>query len=133
VSAITREQAKAITADVEAAVAAVFAQHGLEPSGARTSYGNEYTVKLSAIPVERDEAGINRADPKVKAWADMARYYGLPEDGVGRTFKVQGHTYTIIGLAPGRPRRPVIATDLSTGKPYVFAAVAVKDALERPR
>lgn len=129
-TALTREQAKAITTDIEAAVASVFAKYGLQPSGARTTYGDEYAVKLTAIQVERDAAGINRADPKVKAWATMARYYDLPEDGIGRTFIVGSRSFTITGLAPGRSRRPVIATD-AAGKAFVFEAAGVKRALER--
>ena len=129
-SAIDRPTAENLTSEIEAAVDAIFARHGLvrgRPSS--TTYGAEYIVKVTAVPLQLDETGINRADPEAQLWVLLAKHFQLPLDGLGRTFVSQGQRFQITGLNDRRPKYPVSAKCLDNGKMYTFTAESVRNAL----
>jgi hypothetical protein len=65
-------------------------------------------------------------------WRHWCGTYGLPLDGLGRTFQHKGKTYTIAGLDLGRRAYPVVCLD-EAGTKILFKVVGIKQVLGLPK
>lgn len=124
----TRQEAVKLAEEMREAVKPVLAKHGLTLGGGHTTYGTDVRVRLDVVKVEL-ENGVNVATPEAANWKQMARYYGLPEDGLGKTFRNGGHTFTVTGLNTRRGRYPVLATR-EDGKQFKFPTETVAALLK---
>jgi len=116
--------AKIVSADLEAAVAAVLAKHDLKKSRISVRYGDELRWTLDAISTDP------ALDPAVTDWNRYAASYGLPVDGLGAKVTVKGVQYTITGLVTGRTRFPV-RVSTTTGKTMLLTIEGTRNALLR--
>lgn len=124
---ITRELLRALRADIDAALAAVGKKHGVVLNAGNASFTpTSASFKLHAVL-----ADAPKVDPDVEAadaWRALARRFQLEPDWLGKPFVSGGRSFTIVGLLPNRPKRPVLARD-SKGKGFVFEPGLVRAIL----
>jgi hypothetical protein len=119
---VTKEMLKAVSADVDAALAEIARKHGF----AKMKMGNitfsptGFTSKLIAETADREEGEFKR----------YASLLGLKADDFGRRFKVSGAEYEICGVRP-RKAKPILARRLDNQKTYVFPSEYVATLLSR--
>ena len=119
---ISKPMLKEVRKDIEAALKAVEAKHGLNLDlGSMTFTENSFTTKLSASVVSAD--GIDQG--KKTEWERNAPMFGLDKDLFGKTFSMNGNQYEITEIKPRSRKYPVIGKDLKTGKSFKFAADTV--------
>jgi hypothetical protein len=112
---LTKDQVKVIGKDIDAAIHEIAARHGLMARKRTISY---------------DETGLRcrftleTEDSERVSYEQFANAMGLPKSGLDRTIKVQGRTFTVIGLQPKRPTNPVVVVDPS-GKRFLLPAHTV--------
>ena len=85
------------------------------------------TGNFKVYAVTSSRATTTEALNDVKA--KMARLYTLNPDDLGKTFTSGGKTFKIEGLKTRSHKRPVLASDVRTGKKFVFEVEAVQRAL----
>ncbi len=120
---IDRTTAKLLGAEIQEALEAVAAKHGLIVSVRGGKYDDTmYAPKVEFKTANADEEDFNR----------YANWYGL-EGQFGETFTQNGRSFKITGIAPRSPKRPIICDELDSGKRFKFAAEAVAIAVGRHR
>jgi hypothetical protein len=126
---ITRQQAKTVTEDIQAAIAGVMAKHGLTVDKVSTTYGTEYAFKVKASVHQVNDDGINVNSAEM----DHLKYYGpmygimdVESDIAGESIHIDGREYRPAGYKPRASKRPFLMKCLSDGKDYVFPASVVK-------
>lgn len=122
---IDRLTAVTVIKEVEAAVAAVFAAHGLAKPKVRGSYGDSLKITLESSPDVKDDNGINVASPEALAYQRYHAAYELPSNGLGVKFVSQGKEFVVTGLAPNRPKFPISAVCTADGKAYKFGRTVI--------
>lgn len=118
---ITRQQHTQITREIQSALADVFEQHGLVLRTKSGKYGPAYVLTIEGIPAADDGDTVNKNAPEALAYTEAAAFYGLPADGLGREFIVNGDTFVITGLNERAPKMPVQGTRVSDGKRFKFS------------
>lgn len=108
---IDKNKVREIGADVEQALKAVAAKHGMKLSfkGGTFDPSGMYRPRVEFSTSDRAEA-------EFKKYANM---FGLQPEWFGKTFTNASYAYTVSGLKTGAGRRPVIAKR-SDGKDFVF-------------
>lgn len=66
----------------------------------------------------KDKAG-NATTPEAELYKAWAQLYGLPSDSIGRMFRSNGRTFTVVGLHQGRTNK-IVAEQLGSLKRYLF-------------
>lgn len=117
---IDRQTAVTIAKEVEAAVASIFAAHGLTKPKVKTTYGDYLKIALEASPDAKNEDGVNIATPEAIAYKRYHAVYDLPENGLGVKFFSQGKEFVVTGLSPNRPKYPINAVCVADGRSYKF-------------
>lgn len=113
---ISRSEAAALSARITEAISGLLAEAGLDAAGAmpRTTYGEVYKFAVTVPMLDLDENGFNLATPEAQAYAfecsypqwDGARMVTMDADAIGKTFTMNGQTYTFLGtLTKGRKFR----------------------------
>lgn len=119
---IDRQQAKRISADLEAALRPVASKYGLELEVRGGTYdGTSYRPKIA----------FKTSDADASEFAMYADVYGLEASDFGATFPSQGRTFKITGVAPRSPKRPILCEELATGRTFKFTDSYVRSALGR--
>ncbi len=67
------------------------------------------------------------ADPDKEDFEAYAEMFGLKPDDYGKEFRNNGNTYTLAGLAPNRPKFPIIG-ERSDGKRFKFTTEIIERA-----
>lgn len=115
---ITRQDAKRLGEEVQAALAEVADKYGLQVEVRGGTYDSgSFKPRVEFKTQGSDEATYN-------LYREM--YINLPE--FGTTFKSQGRTFRISGFAPRSTKRPVLAVEVATGKTYKFTEAGVVNA-----
>ena len=119
-----KAQAKAIGADVRAALDEVWAKHGLQQSKQRATFYEDDRIRftIEAISLDPD------LDPKRTDWAQYAALYGLDEDWLDKPVSIGGRTYTITGFLPSRRKRPVHLTS-TDGREVITTIESIQRAM----
>lgn len=117
---IDRQTAVTVAKEVEAAVAAIFAAHGLAAPKVKTTYGDYLKIALESSPEVKGDNGVNIASPEALAYKRYHAVYDLPENGLGVKFFSQGKEFVVTGLSPNRPKYPINAVCTADGKSYKF-------------
>jgi hypothetical protein len=127
---MNRETVKNIRIAMEIALGAVENEFGVFVKVGRASFTDSncnFKVEIADIDSESGEVLSKEAeDFKLRA-----HQYGLKADDLGREFSFGGDTFKITGLAPRRPKYPVIGMNVDNGKPYKFGADLVVNALRK--
>lgn len=112
---MSKELAKQLREAVANASRPVADQLGLALSGEHASYDptlGDCVVKLTfTVKLTED------FDPEKAKFQRMAPMFGLKPEHYGSQLVVRGETWTLVGLAPGSPRFPVLARR-ANGKVY---------------
>ena len=89
-TAVSKSLAEEITNELEKAAVAIFAKHGLERGKVSIKYGQLYSLKIEAQPVEIGPNGVNLASVEARDYIRFGAMYDLPEGLLGQTFSVNG-------------------------------------------
>ena len=118
---IDRKTLKTFRTDFNKAVEAFAKKNGVVMSieGIRFS-DSEFTGKLKVIIAPTGNMSAEEAMGR-KSLDLEGVFFGLKENDYGRTFKNwDGDTYKLTGVKSSRPKYPVSATNVRTGKSFKF-------------
>lgn len=123
VTEITPELCDTLRAEIDAALKSVGQAHGVTLELGRITYGPaKATTRLTVML-----AGVS---PYADGFEQYAPCYGLQPADLGLEVKINGETYTILGLKPRATKRPVVLRR-ADGEIYNFPAEMVREALGR--
>jgi hypothetical protein len=120
-----RTNLKAFRADINAALEAVFAKHGVTGNIGNISYdADEFRTKLTVNTVKTaaEEAEAERSEFELYAFR-----FGLTGKEFGKTFTHGGKSYEITGIKPRCRKYPILGTN-TRGKTFKFPVDAAKKA-----
>ena len=117
-----KNKIEALASDVRAALKEVGEKHNVDLKAGTFRYGDK-DVSCRITGLDLDATG--GASEEEVNYKERHSYYGLPEDGLGKTFDHMGKTFTVTGLKPSRRKYPVSAKG-ADGKGYKFPADLVK-------
>lgn len=106
-----KAKAKALSTEVDAALQAIAERNGLSVKVG----GGSYDAGSFRPKVEFKEG-----DADASEFAQFASMYGLKPEDFGRQFIANGKLFKVSGLAIRSPKRPVLATQVSTGRVFKF-------------
>jgi len=122
---ISREQAKTITAEIDAAVADILTKHGLTKDKVRTTYGEIYSYKIEATFHEVNDNGVNMNSRAIDDLRYYAKFHGITDiDAVlasNDTINIGGKEYVPAGFRPRAKKQPFIMKCITDGKTYIFS------------
>lgn len=118
---MNKAQAKEISADIKDALQKVAEKHGMTVDYRGVTYSPEGSIKprveLKGSDTDRLEFGMH------------ATSYGLAPGDFGEDFVSNGRLFRIAGVSPRSPKRPILCTEVETGRTFKFAANAVRVGL----
>lgn len=124
---IGRNEAKAISADVQQALAAVAEKHGVAfKLGRGTFDGLTFNLKVEFTAQRAD--GATRESEDFKRYADM---YGFEADDLGKVVTINRKDYRIVGLLTKRTKYNVLVEPVTGGKAVLFPHDAVLRCMGR--
>lgn len=121
---ITRDTCKILNAEVETALKAIAAKHGLTIK----INGGRFTATSFTPRVEFLVPGDNGADKRDEnAWNTLAQFYGLDPTWLGKVFTaINDEKYRVVGLAQGRSKNIVKVVRVRDNSPRVAPVGFVK-------
>jgi len=134
-NSFSRYDVQTLRRDIDAALVAVAAKHGVNISlgNCRFTLTEARFAKLIVHP--KSIATIVTAgsssvvdSPEAREYQSLAYMFNLPKDGLGKTFMSLGKMFTIAGLKSSRRKYPVSAVS-STGRRFKFTAEQVRNGL----
>jgi hypothetical protein len=122
-----KKQAEAVRIALQAAVEAAAGAAGAKISRVRLTYNLDgtFSFRVEGGMLKADGSAINK---EAADWTAMARLYTLNPDDLGKTFTSGGKTFKIEGLKTRSHKRPVLASDVRTGKKFVFDVESIHRA-----
>lgn len=123
ITSIDRTTLRLLCDEMNAALAPLAKKYGLaiNTNGASYNAANA-TVKVSIATIGDSGEAITRESDAYTLYAEQ---FGLRTDALGETFEHKGEQYKIIGLAPRRPKFPVLAIRVRDGARIKFPAETV--------
>ena len=126
---INRTTLKAIRADLDAALLAVAKKHGILFSLGAIKFSDTEahgTLRMTATDGDVAEA-LAETDGSVsqrnliaeQAYKAQAQAFNLSPDWLGRSFKMNGSEFTVVGLLPNKHKNNVLIRRVSTGKQFI--------------
>lgn len=138
IAAFDTANLRTLRTDIDAALAAVCAKHGITLAVGKMTYSaNEFTARLTANTaadaktVEAvSETGLPASHAWVRQWIGSIGIFGIPKDALGKEIKVRGQRFLLAGLTRS-PREPIAAKplDRKTSKYTLLSVMEVKAAL----
>lgn len=119
---ITKNDAIAISTDIENAINAILEKHNLKVNKIRSKYGDEYQFSISASPIKLNDKGVSVTSPEAQEFIMFGKHYGFdnPEATLGATFISNGKTLKFTGLSTRKSKFPVHAIDTKTQKSFGY-------------
>ena len=114
---ISRQQARLVTEEIDAAVKAILAKHGLTAGQAKTNYGYQYKYTITAsVPVVSDN-GFDIGTPEAQTFILLGPTSGFanPKASLGVPFTVNGKTFIVTGWNSRAPKFPLVGKNLTDG------------------
>lgn len=90
------------------------------------SPGSHATFKLEVSQINQDGSVETKDAAEYHA---NAKWFGLPEDGLGKIIVLRGDRYEIVGLAPRSRKYPVLVRRCRDKKTYKYPLYDVQRAL----
>ena len=88
--------------------------------GKMTYADTSFTVKLEgSIGAGKTISEVKRPD-YLQGLVTYGLAYGMSVEDAGKTFSVKDKTYELVGLAPNRPKFPVVGKEVKTGTIVLF-------------
>ena len=129
-ASFTRNDVRSIMARVEKALAAEFGDEMKIDLGS-VRYGTD-EVRFSKLTVKSKEEGESDADLAKKEWEGQAHLIGLKAEDFNRVIDYgRSKKYKLVGIRLRRPKFPVAAVDVNTGKEMLLDINAVRRILGR--
>jgi hypothetical protein len=120
---ITKEIVKAMRDDINAALAAVSKKYNVTLKAGNASYeAHLVKFKLEWLANSADGKAVDKQAVALQKYGYM---YGITPNMAGKTFKVGGNVYTLVGLQPTRTKRPIIGSR-TDGKRFIFGTDVIK-------
>lgn len=123
---VDKETARLITNEIVSAVESVLKKHDMALAKTRSTYGDQYSLKIEAELQTTGPNGVNMSSVEASDYIRFHTSYGLPSGLLGRKFTVQGKEYAFAGIATRRSKFPICAKDLEEGKTVFFKETAKK-------
>mgnify|MGYP003337943511 FL=1 len=124
---ITRDVLNALRADLDAAIAAVAAKHGVSmKTGSARFSSAAATMKVEIATISATGEVISKTLAALRA---NYKWLGLTEAHLNATFSIAGHTYKLAGYNSRRYAKPFEIKCLDNGKTYVTTKDTVFNAL----
>lgn len=119
---ITRDQAKTITAEINAAIDQILANHGLNKDKVSTKYGDLYKITIEASIHQNSENGVNLSSREMDDLRYYARFHGITDidTDITQIITVNGVDYAPAGYKPRATKRPFLMKSMQDGKTYIF-------------
>lgn len=117
---VSKEVARAVTEELEAAAEKIFAKHGLVRGKMSTKYGVSYSLTIAAEALELGDNGVNVSSREAQDYTAFAASYELPQGLLGKVFKINGVDYAFAGIATSRRKYPIYMKNLESGKMVFF-------------
>ncbi len=125
---VTKDQAKAISKEIEEAVRVIFEKYELQPSKIRSKYGDGYQISIQADTINMNESGVNLGSTESQVWISLGKQYGFetPASVLGAEFVQNGKPFKFLGMNPNATRFPLVAKNLKDGKTYKLTVGSLK-------
>lgn len=119
-----RNQVHLFQADIRSAVEEIAKKHGMALTKNSARYSDFQVGITLQFETTNKEGQVEGAR---KEWDLYCGMFGFSKTDFGREFTTRlGKTYRITGIKPGRPKYPILATDVVSGVPYKFDVFTVK-------
>jgi hypothetical protein len=119
---------RALRSDIEAALKAVAAKHGISLNAGGLSFEPQrFSMKLEGAVIGADG---NDASSEAASFTRFAAAFGFAPGDLGKRIMLGGKLFTIIGLRPNAPKRPVLLEDANGRRNIVASANSVLLALK---
>jgi len=113
---ITRETMKVLRAEINAALEEVAKRNNVSLAvGAGSFESSAASFKLNITAHTESGEKVDLAAQNLRIYGHL---YGVQPSMEGKTFEYRNQTFTLVGIEPSRPKRPIVAT--CGGKRYVF-------------
>lgn len=112
-----------IRQDINKALEGVAKKHSIALKIGSIKYsGDQFHTKLEAFIQDSSTIGMSaRHIEGLKNLKNYGSLYNVSEKDYGKTFKNwDGQEYKFVGLMPSRPKYPVLAESVKTGKMFKF-------------
>lgn len=127
ITAFDKANLQALRTEIEAALAAVAAKHGISLKlGGMRYQATSFSVTLEAAAASADGSPTGK---EAEAFRSLAEFFGLKANDLGRTFESRNGQHKIVGLR-GRSDRAPIITETPDGKRYKWDAAIVATLLK---
>jgi hypothetical protein len=121
-SRLSKSEFNEIRTAIDTALASVGKKYNLKFHAGNTSYTESVaTIKLEASVIGADGTAVTKDVEDFKRFASM---FGLSQEMLGQSITIQGKKFTVVGLKPNAPKRPVRIAD-ENGKNFVVDAETV--------
>ena len=129
---VTKEQAVSVTAEIQEAVNAILAKHGLTGPKIKTTYGDFYKFTLEAFVKNEGDNGINLSSKEATYFKKFGytaydAQYNTTElvAPLGTIFKNKGVEYAFGGIASSRKKYPIVGINTANGTTMLFTDAMV--------
>lgn len=130
--AVSREQARIISQEIQIAVEAILKKHNLKIEKQSSKYGTAYDYKVSAVAVKLVN-GVNISSVEAQQWvanAGWAYDVANADDVLGAEFISGGVSYRLAGCNLNKTAKPILIVDIKTGKEY-WASKNILNAISK--
>lgn len=118
ITTLTKVTTNAIALEMQAAAAAIAKKYGVEIKTAGGKFtATDADLKFKVV-VKSEKAAELKDEKARKEFAMFAPWSGISADAFGKTLVVQGHKVTVTGWRSRAPKRPVVLTEIGTGKVF---------------
>jgi hypothetical protein len=128
---LDRDTLRLLRDEINAALASVGEKHGLRLLAGSASFSDlEATFKL----VVSQASAEGQQQLAAKAGADFAAFaplLGLDAEWFGKTIRLNGAPFEVVGVDPGKPKNCVKLRRLSDGKAFKCPPATVRAAIVR--
>lgn len=126
ITTIDRTTVRNLAAEVETALAEVFARHGLTaPTVGATYTPTNIKFKVETNIDATDDSGVNVQSPEAIAYNRYGKSYGIVDNALGVEFTFAGDRFRFLGVKPTRPKFPISAAKVNDGREFKLPASAV--------
>jgi hypothetical protein len=128
VTQFNQANVKEIREEIDAALAAIAAKHGLASirTGRITYSGTEFNAKITAKTAS-DTVSVSGVAISTVA-RNAANAYGLPTDIFDRDVVLQGTSFKIVDINPKKPKNCITICN-ERGTQYITSVTAIKRAI----
>jgi len=109
---VTREMIQELRTEVAAAVAEIYARHGLTQPTIKSVYGPSAKLTLEAQLETLGEGGVNLTSREADEYERYGETMGLTAGALGKEFTYGGKRYVFTGINLGRPKFPLCAREV---------------------